>query len=107
VIAPSFGDIFASNSLKNGLLPMRLAPEIVADLRRQLRDQIGASVTVDLAQQTVTGPDGREHGFDIDPLQKRCLLEGLDDVSLTQRYQTEFDTFERAHREAMPWLYVS
>ena len=88
-------------------MPIRLAPETVAGLRRQLHDQIGASVTVDLAQQTVTGPDGREHGFDIDPLQKRCLLEGLDDVALTQRYQAEFETFERGHRAAMPWLNVS
>ena len=97
----------ASNSLKNGLLPICLAPEIVAELRRQLHAQIGASVTVDLVQQTVTGPDGREHGFDIDPLQKRRLLEGLDDLALTQRYQAEFETFERGHRAAMPWLYVS
>jgi 3-isopropylmalate/(R)-2-methylmalate dehydratase small subunit len=107
VIAPCFGDIFASNSLKNGLLPICLAPEIVADLRRQLHDQIGASITLDLVQQKVIGPDGCEHRFDIDPLQKRCLLEGLDDVALTQRYQAEFETFERGHRAAMPWLYVS
>ena len=59
MIAPSFGDIFTSNCLKNGLLPVRLPTEVAADLRRQLREKLGATVTVDLEQQTVTGPEGR------------------------------------------------
>ncbi len=105
VIAPSFGDIFASNCLKNGLLPVRLPAEAVAAMRRDLHAQVGARVKVDLAQQTVTGPDGCAHSFEIDPLQKRCLLEGLDDVALTQRYGTELAAFEARHRAAMPWLF--
>ena len=105
LIAPSFGDIFASNCQKNGLLPVRLPAEAVADLRRQLHARIGASVKIDLMQQTVTGPDGAAHAFDIQPLQKRCLLEGLDDISLTQRYAGEFNAFEARHRAAMPWLF--
>src|SRR5882757_5163507 len=86
IVAPSFGDIFTSNCLKNGLLPVRVAADVAADLRRQLHANVGATVAVDLAQQTVTGPDGRTHSFDIHPLRKRCLLEGLDDISLTRRY---------------------
>jgi len=105
VIAPSFGDIFASNCLKNGLLPVRLPAEAVAAMRRQLHAQVGAHVRVDLVQQTVTGPDGAAHSFEIDPLQKRCLLEGLDDIALTQRYGTERAAFEARHRAAMPWLF--
>jgi 3-isopropylmalate/(R)-2-methylmalate dehydratase small subunit len=105
VIAPSFGDIFTSNCLKNGLLPVRVPPEVAANLRRQLHTQIGASITVDLPQQTVTGPDGVAHAFDIHPLRKRCLLEGLDDISLTQRYGADFEVFEAGHRNAMPWLF--
>jgi 3-isopropylmalate/(R)-2-methylmalate dehydratase small subunit len=105
VIAPSFGDIFTSNCLKNGLLPVRLPTEVAADLRRQLRETVGATVTVDLEQQTVTGPNGQAHHFDIHPLRRRCLLEGLDDISLTQRYRAEFDAFEAGHRAAMPWLF--
>jgi 3-isopropylmalate/(R)-2-methylmalate dehydratase small subunit len=105
VIAPSFGDIFASNCLKNGLLPVRLPADVVAAMRRQLHAQVGATVKVDLTQQTVTGPDGRAHSFEIDPLQKRCLLEGLDDIALTQRYGNELATFEAGHRAAMPWLF--
>jgi len=105
VIAPSFGDIFASNCLKNGLLPVRLPADVVAAMRRQLHAQVGATVNVDLTQQTVTGPDGRVHSFEIDPLQKRCLIEGLDDIALTQRYTNELATFEAGHRAAMPWLF--
>jgi 3-isopropylmalate/(R)-2-methylmalate dehydratase small subunit len=104
IIAPSFGDIFTSNCLKNGLLPVRVPAEIAAGLRRQLHANVGATVKVDLTQQFVTGPDGRAHAFDIHPLPKRCLLEGLDDISLTQRYRAEFEAFEARHRAAMPWL---
>jgi 3-isopropylmalate/(R)-2-methylmalate dehydratase small subunit len=105
IIAPSFGDIFTSNCLKNGLLPVRVPAEVAASLREQLHAQVGATVKVDLAQQTVTGPDGRSHSFEIHPLRKRCLLEGLDDISLTQRYGAELETFEAGHRATMPWLF--
>jgi 3-isopropylmalate/(R)-2-methylmalate dehydratase small subunit len=105
VVAPSFGDIFVSNCFKNGLLPIRLPADVAADLRRQLHAQRGAHVKIDLAQQTVTGPDGRTHGFDIHPMRKRCLLEGLDDISLTQRYRAEFDAFEARYKPDVPWLF--
>jgi 3-isopropylmalate/(R)-2-methylmalate dehydratase small subunit len=105
VIAPSFGDIFASNCLKNGLLPVRLPAEAVAAMRRDLHAEVGAGVKVDLERQTVTGPDGRAHSFEINPLQKRCLLEGLDDIALTQQYSAQLAAFEAGHRAAMPWLF--
>jgi 3-isopropylmalate/(R)-2-methylmalate dehydratase small subunit len=104
VIAPSFGDIFTSNCLKNGLLPVRVPTEVAAEMRRQLHANVGATVKVDLAQQAVTGPDGRTHAFEIHPLRKRCLLEGLDDISLTQRYRADLEAFEARHCAAMPWL---
>lgn len=105
IIAPSFGDIFTSNCLKNGLLPVRVPAEVASEMRRQLHAQVGATVKVDLEQQTVTGPDGKPHSFEMHPLRKRCLLEGLDDITLTQRYRGEFETFETGHRAAMPWLF--
>lgn len=105
IIAPSFGDIFTSNCLKNGLLPVRVPAEVASEMRLQLHAQIGATVKVDLEQQIVTGPDGEPHSFEIHPLRRRCLLEGLDDISLTQRYRDEFETFEAGHRAAMPWLF--
>lgn len=105
IIAPSFGDIFTSNCLKNGLLPVRVPAAVAGEMRRQLHAQIGATVKVDLPRQTVTGPDGQSHAFEIHPLQKHCLLEGLDDISLTQRYGAEFAAFETRHHGAMPWLF--
>jgi 3-isopropylmalate/(R)-2-methylmalate dehydratase small subunit len=105
IVAPSFGDIFVSNCLKNGLLPVRLPADAVADIRRQLHADIGAVVTVDLTQQIVVGPDGRTHAFEINPLRKRCLLEGLDDISLTLQYRGQFETFEAGYRSQVPWLF--
>lgn len=105
VIASSFGDIHANNCCKNGVLPVVLPEADVIALRRQLHEQPGAPVTVDLAAQTVTGPDGRTHRFDVHPVRKKCLLEGLDDISRTQQYETEMQAFETAYRADRPWLY--
>src|SRR3954471_13849422 len=65
VIAPSFGDIHANNCSKNGLLPVTLPQEAVVELRRQLHEKPGTTISVDLAQQTVTGPGGKHYHFDI------------------------------------------
>ncbi|AWB07654.1 3-isopropylmalate dehydratase small subunit (plasmid) [Azospirillum humicireducens] len=104
VVAPSFGDIFAANAAKNGLLTITLPEEAVAALRRQLQEAPGASVTVDLPAQTLTGPDGRALSFAIDPFKKECLVEGLDDVALTLRHQDAIDAFDRTDAEARPWV---
>ena len=105
VIAPSFGDIFASNASKNGLLTVELPGEIVAAMRAQLRASPGANVSVDLASQIVTDAVGRQHRFEIHPVKKRCLLGGLDDIARTHIYADAFSAFERARRAATPWLF--
>ena len=84
VIAPSFGDIFQSNALKNGLLPVVLP----ARCRRRsvgcaARASPGRIVDVDLVAQTVTMPDVSVHEFDIDPFSRHCLLQGLDELDYT------------------------
>ncbi|MFS2008917.1 3-isopropylmalate dehydratase small subunit [Azospirillum sp. CT11-132] len=104
VVAPSFGDIFAANAAKNGLLTITLPEEAVATLRRQLQEAPGAAVTVDLPAQTLTGPDGRPLPFAIDPFKKECLIEGLDDVALTLRHQDAIDLFDRRDAERRPWV---
>lgn len=105
VIASSFGDIHASNCTKNGLLPVVLPQEDVVAIRRQLHAQPGAMVTVDLPAQTVTDPAGKIYHFDIHPVRKKCLLEGLDDISRTQQYTERFEIFEEAYRRERPWLF--
>jgi 3-isopropylmalate/(R)-2-methylmalate dehydratase small subunit len=105
VIAPSFGDIHANNCSKNGLLPVVLPEAVAASIRAQLRAKPGATVAVDLKAQTVTDPAGQVYHFDIHPVRKKCLLEGLDDVARTQQYREQIEAFEAAYRAERPWLY--
>jgi len=106
VIAPSFGDIHSNNCAKNGLLTVVLPDAECAAIRKQLREHPGATVSVDLAAQTVTDPQGKAHPFEIHPVRKKCLLEGLDDIARTAQYAGWFEAFEAAYRQARPWLYT-
>jgi len=103
-VAPSFGDIFAQNCGKNGALAVVLPAETVAGLRRQLHERPGATMTVDLPAQTVTGPDGARHAFPVDAFLKECLLRGQDEIALTLSHAAAIEAFEARQREAMPWL---
>ena len=105
VIAAGFGDIHANNCFKNGLLPVVLSQAEVVDIRRQLHAHPGATVTVDLAAQTVTDPEGGVHRFDIHPVRKKCLLEGLDDIARTHEYAERLAMFEDVYRTERPWLF--
>ena len=106
VIAPSFGDIFYNNGLKNGLLPVRLAAGEVRDLISQLQEVPGSGISVDLPGQTVTGPDGTVCGFDIGSFPKECLLKGLDEIALTLEHKEEIARYERDGKTKTPWLFL-
>jgi len=106
VIAPSFGDIHHNNAMKNGMLPIRLSKADCATLRAQLNAEPGAKITIDLAAQTVTGPDGAGYSFDIDPFQKYRMLNGLDDIDVTMEYDKEFEAFESRYRKEATWLFA-
>ena len=82
-IAPSFGDIFFNNCFQNGCLPIRLPAERVARIRVILHELPGAEIAIDLAKQTVTGPDGKTDSFEVDPFRKEMLLKGADEVKIT------------------------
>jgi hypothetical protein len=86
-------------------LPVTLPQADVLELRRQLRDRPGATISVDLASQSVSGPDGRQYQFEIHPVRKKCLLEGLDDVARTSEYDEAAAVFEAAYKAERPWLY--
>ena len=105
VIASSFADIFHNNSFKNGLLPIVLAAHEVDALFAQCEATGGYALTVDLAAQTVTRPDGMQYTFEIDAFRKHCLLHGLDDIGLTLREADAIHAFEAQHRAAQPWLF--
>ena len=104
VIAPSFGDIHYGNELQNGMLPVTLPDAICQKLRQQLRDRPGAQLAIDLESQTVTGPDGTIHRFDIDANHKERLLKGLDDIGLVMQNINEIEAFEQRHHRELPWL---
>jgi 3-isopropylmalate/(R)-2-methylmalate dehydratase small subunit len=97
VIAPSFGDIFFSNALKNGLLPIVLPDAVVAGILQALQAQPGAHIVVDLAAQSVTAPDGATHGFEVDAFSKQCLLQGMDELDYTLTLTDRIAAFERQH----------
>ncbi len=105
VIAPSFADIFFNNSLKNGLVLIRLDAKTVDQLFREAGAAPGYRVAIDLEQQTVTTPNGESFKFDIDPFRKHCILNGLDDIGLTLRHADKIRAFETKHRECQPWLF--
>ena len=106
VIAPGFADIFFNNSLKNGLLLIKLEPKIVDQLMRETLATEGYRLAVDLEQQTITTPSGEHFSFDIDPFRKQCILNGLDDIGLTLEHADEIRVFEDQHRRAQPWLFA-
>jgi 3-isopropylmalate/(R)-2-methylmalate dehydratase small subunit len=105
VIAPSFADIFYNNSLKNGLLLIRLDPKIVDRLFKEVDGTVGYRLAVDLEAQTVSTPRGESFSFDIEPSVKHCLLNGLDEIGLALRHADRIKAFEAKHRAGQPWLF--
>jgi 3-isopropylmalate/(R)-2-methylmalate dehydratase small subunit len=102
VIAPSFGDIFAGNAAQNGLLTAVVADEEAAALMRRIEETPDAPVTVDLEQQTIAC-GGDTLRFAIDPVRRTRLLNGWDDVAMTQSYMGEIAAFKTADRTRRPW----
>jgi len=106
VIAPSFADIFFNNSLKNGLVLIRLDAKIVDKMFKEAAAAPGYRLAIDLEQQTVTTPDGQNFKFDIDSFRKHCILNGLDDIGLTLEHADKIKAFETRHRREQPWLFA-
>jgi len=105
VIAPSFADIFYNNSLKNGLLLIKLEPKVIERLFREAGSSKAYRLAVDLEQQSVTTPGGESFSFDIDPFRKQCIMNGVDDIGLTLEHADEIRAFEARHKQAQPWLF--
>jgi 3-isopropylmalate/(R)-2-methylmalate dehydratase small subunit len=106
VIAPSFADIFFQNSVNSGLLAIRLPRSQVADLVDVAQTHPASHWRVDLPRQLIIAGDAREVAFDIEPERKTRLLQGLDEIGLTLRYQDQIDAFEARQRLAEPWLWM-
>ena len=103
VISTSFGDIFYNNCFKNGILPIRVSPEDLEKLFDDAERGANSTLTVDLEEQVIRGPDGGTISFEIDPFRKHCLLKGLDDIGLTNQKADKISTYEKKQAEARPW----
>lgn len=97
LIAPSFADIFYNNSMKNGILPIKLPAVDVDELFRRAAEHEGYKLTVDLTKCEITDEHGLTITFELDPFRRECLLEGLDDIGLTLRHESEIAEYESAH----------
>lgn len=106
VIAASFADIFFGNCFKNGVLPIVLDAQIIACLFAAVAATPGYALRVDLVAQEVVTPDGERFGFVVDAFRRHCLLNGLDDISLTLEDSAWISAFESRHRQSAPWLFV-
>ncbi len=95
IIAPSFADIFANNCMKNGLLPVVLAEEKVFELTKLAQRSDAYQLTVDLENKVVSDAQGLSAAFEIGEFQRYCLLEGLDDIALTLKHESEIAAFEQ------------
>jgi 3-isopropylmalate/(R)-2-methylmalate dehydratase small subunit len=106
IIAPGFADIFYNNCFQNGILPVVLAAEEVDQLFREIEDDEGCRLMVDLEAQQVGTPAGRRFSFNISQFYKNRLLKGLDDIGWTLQFQSRVVEFERKYREEKPWMFV-
>lgn len=102
VIASSFGDIFSQNAVKNGLLAAIVSESDAAELSDALAADPGREITVDLKRQTVRCGN-RSYNFSIDPVSRNQLLNGWDDVDLTESYRTQISTYRASDRMRRPW----
>ena len=104
VISTSFADIFYNNSFKNGMLLIKVSPEDLEKLFDDAERGANATLTVDLEKQEIHGPDGGTVRFDIDPHLKHCLLNGLDDIGLTEQKREKIASYEEKAALERPWL---
>ena len=104
VISTSFADIFFNNCFKNGILPIVLPQEQRDALMKDAEKGSNARIEVDLEAQTVTSSDGEVFQFDVDPFKKHCLINGLDDISLSLEKESSIAAHEQKLSTSQPWI---
>ena len=103
IIAPSFADIFYNNCFKNAILPITLSKDLVKEIT-EFAQSSKNTASVDLSDQKIVIGD-KSISFEIEPFRKNCLLEGLDEISLTLQSEDKISAFEQAQKQEAPWLY--
>jgi len=105
VIAPSFADIFYTNTLNNGLLAITLDAAIIDRLFAEVGETPGYALTVDLKKTTITTPSGEAIPFAIEEYRRKRLLDGVDDIGITLLHADAICSYEAARKKATPWLF--
>jgi len=105
VISSSFADIFYNNCFQNGVLPLVLDTQYIDAMMKDVIARPGYELTVDLAEQTVTTPEGAAYRFSIDPFRKDCLYRGLDSIGLTLQHEAAIAAYEAQRKVEAPWLF--
>ncbi len=105
IIAPSFADIFFSNSFKNGILLIKLDANIMDELFNDVAVNEGYELNVDLEKQIITKADGTTISFEVDEFRKHRLLNGLDDIGLTMQHVDDIKAYEQRRSAEAPWLF--
>jgi len=104
IISTSFADIFYNNSFKNGLLPIMVTKVERDALLEDAKDKENPEIEIDLESQEIRRPNGAKIKFKIDSFRKKCLLEGLDDIGLTELHENKIKVFEENRKAEQPWL---
>ena len=104
VISTSFADIFFNNCFQNGILAIKVKPDELEKLMDDAKRGANATMTVDLENQEIKGPDGGTIKFEVDSFRKHCLLNGLDDIGLTMQQEKSIKSFEDKVGQQRPWM---
>ena len=104
VISTNFADIFYNNCFKNGILPLKVTEDQRQALLADAKDEENPVLEIDLPNQIIKRPNGVSIKFDLDPFRKECLLEGLDDISLTLAKKDKIQEYENVRNKSFPWL---
>ena len=104
IISTNFADIFYNNCFKNGILPVKVSEDERQALLADSKDKENPVLNIDLPNQTINRPNGVSVKFDLDPFRKKCLLEGLDDISLTLEKKNQIESYESYRNDNHPWL---
>ena len=103
VISTSFADIFYNNCFQNGILPIKVKPDELEKLMDDANRGANATMTIDLENQEIHGPDGGTIKFEIDSFRKHCLLNGLDDIGITLQKEKSITSYEEKTATSRPW----
>ena len=104
ILAPSFGEIFASNCLKNGMLTARLNADAIHQIQTELTTTENPELSIDIAEEALITSAGTKIGLDLDPFQKHCLMNGLNEIDLSLEFDDAITQFESDYRKAFPWI---